>query len=74
MSLIAISQTSDTANTYGLLDYGLLQDGKVAGINIIEFVRLGLFRLEAIFDFLTGGRRLIQRGKGYEGPLETLTP
>lgn len=70
---IVQSLTSDTANTYGMFDRGLLQEGKVADINIIDFDHLRLFRPEAIFDLPTGGRRLVQRVKGYEATIKSGT-
>ena len=55
----------DTAEAYGLLDRGLLQAGKLADINIIDFDALNLHRPEAVFDLPTGGKRLVQRVEGY---------
>jgi N-acyl-D-aspartate/D-glutamate deacylase len=68
MALEAIvqSMTSDTAIAYGMFDRGLLQKGKLADINIIDFDALKLFRPEAIFDLPAGGRRLVQRVEGYD--------
>jgi len=70
---IVQSLTSDTANAYGMFDRGLLQVGKIADINIIDFERLRLFRPEAIFDLPTGGRRLVQRVEGYEATIKSGT-
>ena len=70
---IVQSLTSDTANAYGMFDRGLLQEGKIADINIIDFERLRLFRPEAIFDLPTGGRRLVQRVEGYEATIKSGT-
>ena len=70
---IVQSLTSDTAKTYGMFDRGLLQEGKVADINIIDFEHLRLFRPEAIFDLPTGGRRLVQRVEGYEATIKSGT-
>ncbi|MBV1933383.1 MAG: amidohydrolase family protein [Parvibaculaceae bacterium] len=70
---IVQSLTSDTAKTYGMFDRGLLQEGKVADINIIDFEHLRLFRPEAIFDLPTGGRRLVQRVEGYQATIKSGT-
>ncbi|MCP5181424.1 MAG: amidohydrolase family protein [Pseudomonadales bacterium] len=56
----------DTALAYGLDDRGLLAPGKLADVNVIDFQRLALKRPEAVFDLPAGGRRLVQRVRGYE--------
>ena len=38
----------------------------IADLNIIDFEQLRLFRPEAVFDLPAGGRRLVQRAKGYD--------
>ena len=55
----------DTAEAYGLTDRGLLQPGKLADINVIDFDALQLQRPEAVHDLPTGGKRLVQRVEGY---------
>ncbi|MEZ5595304.1 MAG: hypothetical protein R3E84_02760 [Pseudomonadales bacterium] len=40
--------------------------GKLADVNVIDFQRLALKRPEAVFDLPAGGRRLVQRVRGYE--------
>jgi N-acyl-D-aspartate/D-glutamate deacylase len=55
----------DTAEAYGLNDRGLLKEGYLADINVIDFDNLSLHRPEAIFDLPTGGKRLVQRVDGY---------
>jgi N-acyl-D-aspartate/D-glutamate deacylase len=66
LEFIVRSLTRKTAEAYGMLDRGLLAEGMVADINIIDFAALRLFRPEAIFDLPTGGRRLVQRVTGYD--------
>ena len=68
---IVQSMTSDTAQTYGMFDRGLLQEGKIADVNIIDFETLRLFRPEAVFDLPTGGRRLVQRVEGYDATIKS---
>lgn len=55
----------DTAEAYGMYDRGLLQEGMLADINLIDFEALALHRPEAIHDLPTGGKRLVQRVEGY---------
>jgi N-acyl-D-aspartate/D-glutamate deacylase len=58
-------QTADTARVYGLADRGTLAPGLRADINVIDFDRLGLLPPEVAYDLPTGGRRLLQRARGY---------
>ena len=57
--------TSVSAMGYGLRDRGLLKPGLKADINIIDFDELALLNTEVVYDLPAGGRRLIQRAKGY---------
>lgn len=66
LEFIVRSLTRNTAETYGMIDRGLLKAGLLADINVIDFDKLRLFRPEAIFDLPTGGRRLVQRVEGYD--------
>ncbi|MEQ8486486.1 MAG: amidohydrolase family protein [Pseudomonadales bacterium] len=56
----------DTAEAYGMRDRGLLAPGLLADVNVIDFDALALSRPEAVFDLPTGGKRLVQRVRGYE--------
>jgi N-acyl-D-aspartate/D-glutamate deacylase len=58
-------QTSATAGLYGLGDRGELTPGKRADLNVIDFEALGFDVPHMAFDFPAGGRRLVQRGRGY---------
>ena len=58
-------QTSETARSFGLLDRGLLQPGLKADINLIDYDALGFEAPEVVYDLPAGGRRLIQRARGY---------
>ena len=58
-------QTQDTAAVYGLTDRGTLAPGQRADINIIDFAALDLLPPEVVYDLPTGGRRLLQRARGY---------
>jgi N-acyl-D-aspartate/D-glutamate deacylase len=59
------AQCRDTAETVGLFDRGLLTPGYRADINVIDYDRLTLQAPEVAYDLPSGGRRLIQRAKGY---------
>jgi N-acyl-D-amino-acid deacylase len=58
-------QCHDTAKLYGLNDRGTLMPGMRADINIIDLDRLAIDAPEIVYDLPAGGRRLIQRARGY---------
>jgi N-acyl-D-aspartate/D-glutamate deacylase len=62
-------QTSDTAAAAGLADRGLLRPGLRADINLIDWEALALDRPGMVHDLPAGGRRLMQRAKGYRATL-----
>ena len=66
LEFIVRSMTQRTAEAYGMNDRGMLAEGMLADINVIDFEQLHLFRPEAVFDLPTGGKRLVQRVEGYE--------
>jgi N-acyl-D-amino-acid deacylase len=57
--------TRDPATSYGLFDRGLLSEGYLADINVIDFENLRLPGPYPAFDFPTGGQRLLQQAEGY---------
>jgi len=57
--------TRDTARLYGLEDRGTLEPGMKADMNLIDLGRLALELPEAVADLPAGGRRLMQRARGY---------
>ena len=59
-------QTQRTAELYGLGDRGVLEPGKKADLNVIDFDALSLNQPELIHDLPAGGRRLVQYASGYE--------
>jgi N-acyl-D-aspartate/D-glutamate deacylase len=59
------AQCRDTAETVGLYDRGLLSPGYRADLNVIDYDHLTLKAPQVAYDLPTGGRRLIQRAKGY---------
>ncbi len=60
----------DTAETYGMLDRGLVRPGMKADLNVIDFDGLRLHRPEAVFDLPLGGRRLVQKVDGYRATVQ----
>ncbi len=65
LEMLVKKQTQDTAAVYGLHDRGVLAAGKKADINIIDFTTLDLLPPQVAYDLPTGGRRLLQRARGY---------
>lgn len=62
-------QTSDTARTVGLLDRGVIAPGMKGDINLIDIDALHLEAPEMLFDLPAGGKRLMQRARGYVATL-----
>ena len=58
-------QTAQTAALYGLHDRGVVAPGKRADLNLIDFDRLGFDAPRMAYDLPAGGRRLVQKGRGY---------
>jgi N-acyl-D-aspartate/D-glutamate deacylase len=58
-------QTRDCALAYGLPDRGELAAGLKADINVIDFERLSFLKPEVVYDLPAGGKRLVQRARGY---------
>ena len=59
-------QTARTAHFYGLDDRGVLADGMLADVNIIDFDRLALMPPYWASDLPGNGKRLLQNATGYE--------
>lgn len=58
-------QTADTARLIGLEDRGVIQPGKRADLNLIDWSAMQLRPPEILFDLPAGGKRLVQRVDGY---------
>ncbi len=58
-------QTRRTAALYGFDDRGLLAPGHLADVNVIDLGALAIAPPEMVYDLPAGGRRLIQRARGY---------
>lgn len=62
-------QAADTARAVGLRDRGVVAPGMKADLNVIDFDRLSLERPAMAFDLPAGGKRLLQRARGYEATI-----
>ena len=58
-------QTREPARFAGLNDRGVLAPGMKADINVIDFENLALERPNMVVDLPAGGRRLMQKARGY---------
>ncbi len=65
------AQTGKTARLYGLSDRGVLRPGLLADINVIDHRALHLEAPFMAYDLPAGGRRLVQRARGYETTLKS---
>lgn len=57
--------TSRTARTVGLYDRGVVAPGLRADLNVIDFDQLRCERPTMAYDLPAGGKRLVQRARGY---------
>ncbi len=71
LELAVKRQTHDTASLYGLMDRGILAAGKMADVNIIDFDHLQLERPYVAFDLPAGGRRLLQKARGFDATIKS---
>jgi N-acyl-D-aspartate/D-glutamate deacylase len=62
-------QAHDTSRFIGLNDRGLLESGRRADINIIDFDNLALLHPTMLKDLPAGGQRLMQYANGYVATL-----
>ena len=64
-------QCRDTARLYGLEDRGVLAPGYLADLNIVDLDALKLERPWLAFDLPAGGKRLLQKAKGYVATIKS---
>jgi N-acyl-D-aspartate/D-glutamate deacylase len=62
-------QTRDTAHLVGLRDRGVLAPGMKADVNLIDWSALAAGRPVMADDLPAGGKRLLQRARGYRATL-----
>ena len=60
-------QTSQTAALYGMADRGVVAPGMRADLNLIDYGALGFEVPRMAYDLPAGGRRLVQKARGYVG-------
>ena len=65
LEFLIAGQTSRTAALVGLHDRGLLRPGWKADVNVIDFEGLRLEKPEIVRDLPAGGKRLVQKSRGY---------
>ncbi len=58
-------QCADTARLVGFDDRGVLAPGMKADVNVIDFEALALEKPEMRYDLPAGGKRLVQKARGY---------
>ena len=64
-------QCRDTALLYGMADRGLLAEGYLADVNVIDMERLKLGKPWLAFDLPAGGKRLLQKAVGYVATIKS---
>jgi N-acyl-D-amino-acid deacylase len=66
LEFVVHKMTRDTALLYGLDDRGLIEPGYRADLNLIDYEAIALEDPHIVYDLPAGGKRLIQRSKGYK--------
>jgi N-acyl-D-aspartate/D-glutamate deacylase len=66
--------SQDNALALGLSDRGVVEVGRKADLNVIDYATVGLRPPEVVYDLPAGGRRLIQRTTGYEATIVSGVP
>lgn len=65
LPFVVKQQAADTAALVGLGDRGMILPGLRADLNVIDYDNLTLLAPDIIHDLPAGGRRLMQRARGY---------
>ena len=66
--------TADAAAMMGFRDRGSIAPGMKADVNVIDYERLRIGRVEVAYDMPAGGRRLMQKAVGYVATLVSGVP
>ncbi len=66
-------QTLDTARLYGLGDRGVIQEGMVGDLNVIDYDHLQLGMPYVVHDLPAGGSRILQSADGYVATIKSGT-
>ena len=64
-------QTLDTARLYGLGDRGVIAEGMLGDLNVIDYGRLQLGNPTVAADLPAGGRRILQDADGYVATIKS---
>ncbi|HZY54311.1 MAG TPA: amidohydrolase family protein [Reyranella sp.] len=62
-------QTQDNARAVGLYDRGVIAAGYKADLNVIDFDKLGVEAPVMKWDLPAGGKRLLQKARGYRATI-----
>jgi N-acyl-D-aspartate/D-glutamate deacylase len=65
VSWLVKRHTADNARAVGLNDRGVVAPGYKADLNVIDFDKLGVAAPEMKWDLPAGGKRLLQKARGY---------
>ena len=71
LEAVVAHQTRRTAMLYGFEDRGLLEPGYLADLNVVDLDGLALEAPEMVHDLPAGGKRLIQRARGYRATVKS---
>jgi N-acyl-D-aspartate/D-glutamate deacylase len=69
VSWLVKRHTMDNAKAVGLNDRGLLKPGYKADMNVIDFDKLGVEAPVMKWDLPAGGKRLLQKARGYRATI-----
>jgi N-acyl-D-aspartate/D-glutamate deacylase len=69
VSWLVKRHTMDNASAVGLNDRGLLKPGYKADLNVIDFDKLGVEAPVMKWDLPAGGKRLLQKARGYRATI-----
>lgn len=74
VSWLVRRMTGDTADVVGLADRGRIGPGYKADINVIDMDRLQIGRPYMVHDLPKGGKRLLQKARGYTATVVSGVP
>ena len=66
---VVARQTRDTARLFGLHDRGAIVPGLKADVNVIDLEKLAVQPVQLVNDLPAGGRRLLQKARGYRNTI-----
>ena len=65
LEFVVHKMTQNSASVYGLRDRGVIASGYQADLNLIDYDALALEQPEMVYDLPSGGKRLVQKARGY---------